>query len=257
MGTRKRSVPPVRHRPQRRSQVLGRVSPYWVSNRQKLALELDILKEWERVQHHLFTFFPLLPPYQQYPGGEPLRSALPAVSWRRTIEICIDQATAGRACIWWEFLGPARPAERHTLIEIRYNQTCYGMLDLAPDYLISSLFPWIPRSFAYLCALLLTLAEHQAFLQCLLNQLSAPTLCEPLTNRMYDVLFGLALGENEVITAQRLKIELTTVRTHRHRLYQCLDVHSAQEALLRAFTLRLLDWLDIPSAYSCSLIGNR
>jgi DNA-binding NarL/FixJ family response regulator len=45
----------------------------------------------------------------------------------------------------------------------------------------------------------------------------------------------------------RLGIEPATVHTHLQRLYSRLDVHSAQEAILRSFELRLIDWLDLPS----------
>ena len=68
-----------------------------------------------------------------------------------------------------------------------------------------------------------------------------------LTPRERDVLQGLVRGESEVEMGHRLGIEPATVHTHLQRLYSRLDVHSAQEAILRSFELRLIDWLDLPS----------
>ncbi len=68
-----------------------------------------------------------------------------------------------------------------------------------------------------------------------------------LTPRERDVLQGLVRGESEVEMAHRLGIERATVHTHLQRLYSRLDVHSAQEAILRSFEFRIIDWLDLPS----------
>ena len=127
-------------------------------------------------------------------------------SWRSTFEKHIIQITEGRARIWW-------------------------------------------KAFTDLCALLIYKAEHERFVRHQLAQLP-PIISngarKPLTAREKDVLLGLMRGENESEMASRLGITLSTVHTHLQRLYSRLDVHSAQQVILRAFEIRLIDWLDVP-----------
>jgi DNA-binding NarL/FixJ family response regulator len=67
-----------------------------------------------------------------------------------------------------------------------------------------------------------------------------------LTARETDMLQGLIRGESEQEMAHKLDLGETTVHTHLQRFYRRLDVHSSEEAVLRAFELRLVDWLNLP-----------
>jgi DNA-binding NarL/FixJ family response regulator len=131
--------------------------------------------------------------------------------------------------------------------EVRFKQIRYGLLGLAPGYLVSHHFPDILQRFAHTCAMLLAFAEHQEFIQHLLGTaqpLFPPGAVDRLTRRERDVLSGLMKGLSDAEMAHSLGIEPTTVHTHRKRLYSRLGVHNAQEAILRCFTHRLINWLD-------------
>jgi DNA-binding CsgD family transcriptional regulator len=202
-------------------------------NTPEIGQERATLREWEHIQHCIFAFALTAP-------------SLEASSWRCAIEECIAQATQEHAHIRWEPLA-SNQARSDRLIEIRSLQTCYGTLELAQGYLVSRLLPGIPQDFADLCALLIALLEYRALAHPQLRQL--PLLSFPvksLTRREQEVLRGLARGASETDIARELGIALTTVRTHRHRLFQQLEVHSPTEAVFRAFALRLLNWLDFP-----------
>jgi len=165
------------------------------------------------------------------------------------IEGHIAQITGGCARIWWEPYIAGSATEDSRLFEIRYQHIRYGMLELASRYLESKLLPGTAQNFAHLCALLLVLAEHEELVRHQLLQLSpldTKELRKLLTAREKDVLQGLVRGESERGLARRLGIALNTVHTHIQRLYGKLNVHSAQEAVLCAFVLRLVDWLDLP-----------
>ncbi len=69
---------------------------------------------------------------------------------------------------------------------------------------------------------------------------------EELTPREHDLLCSLATGESDAQAALPLANRPKTVITHRHRLYQRLDVHDRQQAVLRGFTLGHLNVLDLP-----------
>ncbi len=123
------------------------------------------------------------------------------------------------------------------------------MLELASGYLASKLMPGIPQHFANLCALMLRMAEHEVLVQYQLAQLPPPIpngARKSLTAREKDMLQGLIRGESVQEMAHNLDLGETTVHTHMQRLYHRLDVHSSEEAILRAFELRLVDWLDLP-----------
>ena len=206
-------------------------------DKQDTAQERAVLREWDHIQQSLSNFAFVV-------------SHSPGHSQRNMIEDHIAQITAGCAHIWWEPYIAGSETKDSRLVEIRYRQIRYGMLELASGYLDSNLLPNIPQSFGQLCALILALIEREELIRQELSQL--PTLfnneaAKKLTPRERDVLQGLVRGESEVEMAHRLGIEPTTVHTHLQRLYSRLDVHSAQEALLRSFELRLIDWLDLPS----------
>ncbi len=208
----------------------------WGHDQQNTAQERAVLKEWDFLQQALFNF-------------ALAASHGPAHPRRSMIENHIAQITRGCARIWWEPYIPGSAAEDSRLFEIRYQHIRYGMLELASRYLESKLLPGIPQNFAHLCALILALAEHEELVGHQLLQLSSLYTKESiklLTARERDVLHGLVYGENEAEMAHRLGIEPTTVHTHLQRLYQRLQIHSAEEALLRSFALRLVDWLDLP-----------
>lgn len=193
--------------------------------------ELATLREWGKVQKELFDYI--------------FVRSVSTGSWRKRIEDGIDQCTCGRAQIWWEPLSKRCISGSGHIIEICHQQTRYGILKLTHGYLVSHLAPNIHQAFGQLCALIINFAEHQALVEALLKPLQPLYGGESLTSREKEVLELMASGESEGVIAEQLSIALTTVRTHRHNMYRSLDVHSSQEALLRSFALRLLNWLDI------------
>lgn len=200
--------------------------------------DLAVLREWDYIQQSLLQF-----------ASSSSTSSTSEQSRRPLIESHITQITRGHARIWWEPLDPHRIQPQSRLIEIRYQQIRYGMLELVPGYLVSHLFPALPQRFADLCAVLLALAEHEELVwyQCkALEPIDNIEAAKALSPRERDVLQGLAIGESEGQIAQRLSLEQTTVHTHLGRLYRRLQVGSVKDALFRSFALRLLDWLNLP-----------
>jgi DNA-binding CsgD family transcriptional regulator len=194
------------------------------------------MKEWNYLQQSLFNFVPTT-----------LRASLS--TRRQTFQRFIAQITETQARIWWEIYPTGSIAIGSRFFEICYQQIRYGILELTNGYLDSALMPGLPQHFANLCALLLYTAEHERFVQYQLAQLP-PTISndsrKALTPREKEVLQGLICGESECDMTRRLGLAPTTVHSHVQRLYIRLDVHSAQEAIVRAFELRLVDWLDLP-----------
>lgn len=207
---------------------------YLASNTQDALHDLAILKEWGYIQHNLLTFAAKT----SYPK---------AYSWSLEIETIITRSTQGLARLYWEPIMMNSIVECDRLAEIRYKQTRYGFLGLVPGYLSSRHLPNISQDFASLCALLLAFAEYQTFVDTQMNNL--PPLhtnedVDRLTRRERDVLLGLVRGESDEEMAQFLGIESSTIHSHRKRLYRRLEVHNAQEAAMRSFACRLLDWLN-------------
>ena len=201
-----------------------------------LVRERAVIREWNYLQQSLFNSVPTI-----------LRASL--ATRRQTFEQHIAHITETRARIWWE----TSPTETHTvdsrLFEMCHQQIRYGLLELTNGYLESTLMPGLPQHFANLCALLLYTAEHEQFVAYRLAQFP-PSMAKragiALTPREQDVLLGLIRDESEKEMALRLGIAVTTVRTHLRRLYTALNVVSGQQAIFRAFKLRVIDWLDMP-----------
>ncbi len=203
---------------------------------QDMAYELSLLQEWEHIQRELLA-------------SAITASHTKSLSWRRVIDTRIARCTKGRAFLYWEPLALGNAVGCDRFCEVRFQQTRYGFLGLTPGYLASRCFPDIPQDFARLCAMVLALVEYQALVHYQLDSL--PPLfpgeaIDRLTRRERDVLLGLIRGKSDAEMAMSLGIEPTTVHTHRKRLYRRLGAHSAQEATLRCFTHRLVDWLDGP-----------
>lgn len=198
--------------------------------------ESAVMKEWNSLQQSLFHFLSMTSP-------------VPLSSRRQAFQQHIVFITKSRARIWWEQCPRGSNATDTRLLEVCYQQIYYGILELTGGYLDSSLIPGLPQRFADLCALLLYTAEHEQFVASHLTQLPlavAKGNSIQLTAREKDVLFGLIQGESEKEMALRLGIAVPTVHTHLRRLYTVLNVNSAGQAILRAFELRLVDWLDMP-----------
>lgn len=209
---------------------------FFADNMQDMANELSILQEWELIQRDLLA-------------TAVTSSDAKSLSWRRVIDTQIARCTKGRAFLYWEPLALGNAVGCDRFCEVRFKHTRYGFLGLTPGYLASRCFPEIPQDFARLCAMLLAFIEYQAIVHYQLDSLPPLFPGEPidrLTPRERDVLLGLIRGESDVEMALSLGIEPTTVHTHRKRLYRRLGVHSAQEATLRCFTHRLVNWLDGP-----------
>ncbi len=203
-----------------------------------LTQERTILKEWNYLQQSLFNFVPTA-----------LRASQP--TRRQMFEHHTAQITESRARIWWEAYPTGINAVDSRLLEMCFQQIRYGILELNNGYLESTLMPGLPQHFANLCALLLYTAEHEKFVQYQLAQFPLSITRGAriqLTPREKDVLIGLIRGESEKEMAPRLGIAATTVHTHLWRLYTTLNVDNAQpqQAIFRAFELRLIDWLDMP-----------
>jgi DNA-binding CsgD family transcriptional regulator len=208
----------------------------WVVEDLDTSSEFAVLQEWEYIQQRLFISMHAISPS-------------PTLSWRQVIDKTIAQCTKGRAFLYWEPLALPGASECDRFCEVRFKQTRYGLLGMAPGYLVSRYFPDILQSFAHTCAVLLAFAEHQELIEHLLGAvqpLFPMDLIDRLTRREQDVLLGVIKGRSDTEMAHFLGIEPTTVHTHRKRLYRRLGVHSAQEAILRCFTHRLVDWLDKP-----------
>lgn len=197
---------------------------------------VEILQDWLALQSDLLSFISTAKPSLSYP-------------WRHMVEAQVVHSTRGRSRLYWEPFDIDQATECDRFYEIVYQRTRYGFLGLAPSYLGSHLYPNIPQDFAKLCALLLRFSECQLFIH---YQASGLLPLVPvgqvgkLTKREREVLLGLIKGENDDEISEVLGIEPTTVHTHRKHLYQRLDVHSAQEAALRCFTQRIVDWLNGP-----------
>lgn len=192
-------------------------------------------QEWQRVQRHL-----VLSTLSHF--------KLATGSWQRTFERWLHQGTHGKVQIYWEPYDSRKVPTNVELIVVQSAAVRYGVLALAPGYLSSSVLPSIPQELGRLCALIAILSEYVALVQCQLKRLPEmyPAIARtPLTPRERDALSGLIRGETEIETAQRLGVQRTTIHTHRQRLYQRLDVHSPHEAVLRAFSLRLIEWSDV------------
>lgn len=198
-------------------------------------LEYLVLKEWEHVQTYLLKHIPA-------------PSAYPLATWREKIAEDIARCTKGNVQIWWEPVASEYRRESDLCKDVCAQQTRYGVLKFAPGYLSSALFPNLPQMLADLCGHLFSLVEHQAMIQALQRALRPlyEHEREMLTKREWDVLQQMLLGESETEIARTLNISLTTVRTHRHHIYQRLGVHSPHEAILRSFELGLGNWLDAP-----------
>ena len=198
------------------------------------ATELAVLQEWEYIQQRLFLSLHTSSPS-------------PALSWRQVIDKTLAQYTRGRAFLYWEQFVVPGASQCDRFCAVRFKHIHYGLLGLAPGYLVSHQFPDILQRFAHTCAVLLAFAEHQELIQHLLGTvqpLFPMDAIDKLTRRERDVLLGLIGGRSDAEMADFLGIEPTTVHTHRKRLYHRLNVHSAQEAILRCFTHRLVNWLD-------------
>jgi LuxR family maltose regulon positive regulatory protein len=70
--------------------------------------------------------------------------------------------------------------------------------------------------------------------------LPAYILIEPLTSRELEVLNLLADGLSNHEIAQKLILTEGTIKTHTHRIYAKLDVHTRTHAIKRSISLNLL-----------------
>jgi DNA-binding CsgD family transcriptional regulator len=200
-----------------------------------LAEEHHVLKEWDYLLQCLFNVPAML-------------SQVLSVSPRLWFEKHISCITKERARIWWNNSQKKSFITGSQVIDLYYQQICYGMLELDAGYLVSKLVPGLPQHFAQQCALLLHNIEYEIYKQFQHRKL-LPLLVEDarklLTKREKDVLEGLIRGESEREMAQRLGLAESTIHSHLQRLYSSLHVHSAEEAIMRSFELRIVEWLDV------------
>lgn len=200
-----------------------------------LIYEFHILQEWGNIQHYFVTHML----HFAFKSGD---------SCRDILERSIDRCTQSQAKIQWE--PETETVDDSQFLAIRSQQCFYGVLQLSPGYLVSRLVPSLPQRLAGLCAIFLILAEHQALVHSLLKPLQPIEVPEALTPRQLHVLQCMTLGENEMSIATHLNLSVTTIRTHRQHIYDKLNVHSSQEAILRSFEHKLLDWTRWPYSNS-------
>jgi two-component system response regulator NreC len=73
-----------------------------------------------------------------------------------------------------------------------------------------------------------------------LNGQPQPSLADPLSPREREILTLIAQGLSNSDIAKRLTLSLNTVKTHRLRLYQKLDLHDRAGLVNYAMQRRLL-----------------
>ncbi len=169
---------------------------------------------------------------------------------RTTISDMIVCVTKTRVCFWWERPDDDQTHEYDRVVEVSWQGKSYGWLGFAPGYLVSIMTPGLPALFASLCGQLIALVEHRLLIKYQTTSLFPLTVHEKLTPRERDILYSLALGENEDEAARRLSLSPKTIITHRHRLYQALDVHEAHQAVVRGFAVGELDVFNLPDQMS-------
>src|SRR5438876_5623153 len=156
------------------------IQELWVIEDLDPAAEFAVLQEWEYIQQRLFISMHTLSPS-------------PTLSWRQVIDKTLAQYTKGRAFLYWEQLAVPGANRCDRFCEVRFKQIRYGLLGLAPGYLVSHHFPDILQRFAHTCAVLLAFAEHQELIQHLLGAVQPLFPMEDinrLTRRERDVLLG-------------------------------------------------------------------
>lgn len=197
-----------------------------------LRWEHTALLEWQRVFEHVVAF-------------PRLAATLGDGTWLAAFQAHLERVTGGQARLL-----RAEPESDGWSVgrfaEVRYGQRHYGTVALRSGYLDSIALPHLAEDLAQLCGLLLYAVEHFALVQHQLAHIAPPDHHVHLTPRERDVLMGLVGGETQEQTARRLGVAEATVHKHRASLYASLDVSRAQDAVLRAFALRLIDWLDLP-----------
>lgn len=117
------------------------------------------------------------------------------------------------------------------------HERVYGSLSLAPDPYAPQ-HPALPYNVAHLiaqtCAWLLYTAETSALILSQCHHLSTRTH-KHLTKREKEVLKLICLNYTQEQIASQLNITLATIEKHRQHIYYQLDVHSQQDAILKAY----------------------
>lgn len=210
----------------------GLTSPdsFYIEN-DVLQEELAVFKEWANIQGQLISRTSLI-------------SSLSYLDDQSLAKL-ISQVTQDKAKLYWHPCPQLHGMGNCQLVEVSHQHIRYGILQLVPGYLTSHLVPNIPQMFAHLCASIIALIEHRKLVQSLMKSLTPLEVLSPLTRREQDVLKEMATGKDEDEITRSLNIAVTTVRTHRHHIYQSLNVRTPQEAILRSFSHRMLNWIDI------------
>jgi len=201
----------------------------------------------ERADHELAALEELAALTQRCLAFAQATNWLTDQSPRTTISEMIARVTRTRACLWWERPRDDQTHEYDRIVEVGWSHRSYGWLGLAPGYLVSIMAPGLSALFASMCGQTIALIEHRLLIKYQLAGLPPLAVHEKLTPRERDVLYSLALGESADDAAQRLGLSPKTIITHRHRLYQALDVHEAHHAVVRGFEEDDLDLFELPS----------
>ncbi len=94
--------------------------------------ERAVLREWEHVQESLFVFALAVP-------------SQATSNHRLLLDQLITRTTRGCAKVWWAPYTNVHGAKPAQLLEVRYRNIRYGLLELAAGYLVSHLQPRIPQ----------------------------------------------------------------------------------------------------------------
>lgn len=130
---------------------------------------------------------------------------------------------------------------------VQFGDLNYGTLYVQNDP-VHPTQPIIPSVTVHLlrliCGFILHDLENSALLQFQYKHLEAQAIAKPLSPRQREILNFLCRGYDQETIARILNIELSTVDSHRQRIYEKLQVHSRQELLLVAFRTGLFSPLE-------------
>ena len=120
---------------------------------------------------------------------------------------------------------------------VQFHTRVYGTLCIAPDPLQPAL-PALPLTVAHLLAHICSWFLYTFELATLLEGRYPPTdhqVSHPLTKRQLEVLLLMCHGYDQWAIARILSTSPATIRKHRQSIYERLNVHNVQEAIIRAY----------------------
>lgn len=183
--------------------------------------------------------------------GERLRGKMQGVAeylCQEVAQITRGQVQLSLHCRETAVPSPQQSSPTGTIsIPFQFGDLNYGTLYVQNDP-VHPTQPIIPSVTVHLlrliCSSILHDLENSALLQFQYQHLESQETAKPLTSRQREILNFLCRGYDLETIARILNIELTTVDSHRQRIYEKLQVHSRQEMLLVAFRTGLFSPLE-------------